>query len=171
MDLQTISAFVEIFGFLAVVVAIGFGFLQIKQFQRQRRDLAAIELVRSIQDSEFTKAFRLIYSLPEDISASDFTAKGTEYVDAAFLIGSNFEAIGLLVFRSVVPISAVEELIGGITIIIWKRMSPWVHSIRSEKSQQSFGEWFQWLVNRLEERDRVQQEPAYKRFHDWRPRD
>ena len=123
MDLQTFAALAEIFGFLAVVIAIVFGFIQIKQYQRQRRDLAAIELVRSLQDREFTKAFRLIHSLPEDISASEFTAKGNEYVDAAFLIGMKYEAIGLLVFRSVVPISAVEELIGGVTIIIWKRMS------------------------------------------------
>jgi hypothetical protein len=167
MDLQTLSQLAEIFGFLAVGTAIIFGLIQIKQFQRQRRDLAAIELVKSIQDSEFTKAFRLIFSLPEDISATELSAKGTEYVDAALLIGVKFEVIGLLVFRGVVPFSAVQELVGGITITLWKRLSPWVHSIRAEQSQEYFEEWFQWLVNQLEKRDRGQEEPAYKRFHDW----
>ena len=171
MDLQTLSAYAEIFGFLAVVAAIIFGFIQIRQFQRQRRDLAAIELVRSIQDSEFTKAFRLVHSLPENISASEFSAKGTEYVDAALLLGVKFESIGLLVYRGVVPFSAVEELIGGVAVTLWKRLNPWVHMIRTEQSQELFEEWFQWLVERLEESERGQQEPAYKKFHNWKPRD
>jgi hypothetical protein len=171
MNLQTLSELAEIFSFLAVAAVIIFGLIQIRQFQRQRRDSAAIELVRSVQDSEFTKAFRLIHSLPEGISAAEFTAKGTEYVDAALALGMKYETIGLLVFKGVVPISTTEELVGGVAITLWKRLSPWVDSIRAEQSQELFLEWFQWLVNKLEERNRGQQEPAYKRFHDWKPRD
>ncbi|MCK4801580.1 MAG: DUF4760 domain-containing protein [Anaerolineales bacterium] len=167
MNLQTFSVIVDIIGSLAVFAAIIFGLIQIKHFHRQRRDLAAIELVRSVQDSEFTKAYRLIHSLPEKVSASEFSAKGTEYVDAAHTLGMKYETIGLLVFRGVVPISAAEELVGGIAITLWKRLGPWVDSIRKEQSQELFLEWFQWFVNRLEERNRDLQEPAYKRYYDW----
>ncbi len=104
MNLQTFSVIVDIIGSLAVFVAIIFGLIQIKHFHRQRRDLAAIELARSVQDSEFTKAYRLIHSLPEKVSASEFSAKRTEYVDAAHTLGMKYETIGLLVFRGVVPI-------------------------------------------------------------------
>jgi len=170
MNLQTFSELAEIFSFLTVIAAIIFGFIQIRQYQMRRRDLAAIELVRSVQDSEFTKAFRLIHSLPENIAAAELNAKGTEYVDAALALGMKYETIGLLVFKGVVPISTAEELVGGVAITLWKRLSPWVHSIRTEQSQDLFLEWFQWLVNKLEDRNRGQQEPAYKRFNDWKPR-
>lgn len=170
MDLQTLSALAEIFGFVAVVAAIIFGVIQIRQFRSQRRDLAVIELIRPIQDNEFSRAFNLIHSLPENISASELKAKGAEYVEAAMMIGSRFETIGLLVFRGVVPISAVEELVGGISVSLWKRLHPWAHSIREEQSQECFVEWFQWLVDRLRELDRDEKEPAYKRFRDWKPK-
>jgi len=171
MNLQTLASIAEIFGFFAVIAAIIFGLVQVKQFRRQRQDLAAIELVRSFQNSEFTMAFRLLHSLPEDISATEFAAKGTEYIDAAYALSFKYETTGVLVFRDVVPIAAVEELIGSIGITLWKRLSPWVHSIRSEQSQEHILEWFQWLVERMEERGHSEHEPAHKRFKDWQARE
>ncbi len=109
MDLQTLSQIAEIGGFIAVGAAIIFGMIQIRDTQRQRHDLASIELVRSFQDSEFTAAFRMIHALPEDIPASEFLAKGDDYIDAALLIGIKYETMGLLVFRGVVPTDAVQE--------------------------------------------------------------
>ncbi len=41
-------------------------------------------------------------------------------------------------FRDVVPIAAVEELTGGIGITHWKRLNPWVHSIRSINHKHKF---------------------------------
>jgi hypothetical protein len=64
MDLQTLANVAQILGATAVVTAIFFGIAQIRQFHLQRRDSAAAELVRSFQDSEFSRSFRLISSLP-----------------------------------------------------------------------------------------------------------
>ena len=111
---------------IIVFSAIIFGITQINQFRQQRRDMAAIELVRSVQDHEFTNAFRLIHALPEDISAADFRAKGTEYIEYALAVGMKYETIGLLVYKGVVPITIVEELVGGVAISFWKRLYPWV---------------------------------------------
>ena len=167
MTLQTFSIIVNILSSIAVLAAITFGLIQIRQFRQQRRDVAAIELVRSVQDSEFTNAFRLVHSLPENVSAVDFKAKGSEYVDAALTLGMKYEAIGLLVYKGVVPISTAEELIGGVAITLWKRLHPWVESIRKDQSQALFLEWFQWFVDRLEDRKRGDQEPAHIRYKEW----
>lgn len=171
MDIQTLAAIAEIFGFFAVIAAIAFGLIQVKQFKRQRRDIAAVELVRSFQDSDFTQAFRLIHSLPEDISASEFAAKGTEYINAAYLMSMKYESMGVLVYRDVIPLSAVEELIGGVGITLWKRLRLWVYSIRVEQSQEHILEWFEWLVDRMEERGHNEKEPAHKRFTHWQSKD
>ncbi len=167
MSLQTFSVIVDILGSISVIAAIIFGVNQIRQFHRQRRDQAAIELVRSVQDSEFTRAFHLIHSLPTPITAEEFKSKGTEYVEAALTIGMRYETIGLLVFRRVIPISIVEELVGGVAISLWERMGPWVQAIREEQSQELFLEWYEWIVNRLNDRERSLQEPAFKRYVDW----
>ncbi len=66
MDLQTLANVAQILGAVAVVAAIVFGFVQIRQFRVQRRDAAAAELVRSFQDASFTQSFRLITALPDN---------------------------------------------------------------------------------------------------------
>ena len=170
MNLENIGILVELFSFFAVVAAIIFGLIQVKQFKRQRQDIATVELVRSFQTSDFTVAFRLLHSLPEDISASEFAAKGTEYIDAAWSLGFAYETTGVLVFKEVIPIAAVEDLIGGIGITLWKRLSPWVHMIRKEQSQEHIFEWFQWLVERMEERECNDKEPANILSKDWQSR-
>jgi len=167
MTLQGFSILVDIISSIAVFTAIVFGLTQIRQFRQQRRDMAAIELVRSVQDSEFTNAFRLIHALPENISAGEFKAKGTEYIEYALAVGMKYETIGLLVYKGIVPIAIVEELVGGVAITFWRRLYPWVKSMRKEQSAEFIFEWFQWLVERLEDRGRDIKEPAYKLFDDW----
>jgi len=169
MDLQTLGALAEIFGFMAVIAAIIFGFIQVRQFKRSRQDLAAIELARSFQNREFTQAFRLIHSLPEDISAEEFAQKDKEYIDAAFSLSMKYETMGVLVYRDVVPISAVQELVGGVAITLWQRLCPWIYSLRKDQNNVHILEWFEWLVNKLEENDRGDQEPAQIRLKDWVP--
>lgn len=167
MNLQTFSIVVDIISSIAVFAAILFGLTQIRQFRQQRRDVAAIELVRSVQDSEFTNAFRLIHVLPENMPAAEFKAKGTEYIAYALAVGMKYETIGLLVYKGVLPLPVVEELVGGVAIMFWRRLYPWVESMRKEQSADFIFEWFQWLVERLEDSGRDIREPAHKLYQDW----
>jgi len=79
-----------------------------------------------------------------------------------------YESIGLLVYKGVVPLSIVAELVGGVAITFWNRLSPWVESMRKEQSAPFLFEWFQWLVERLVERGRDVHEPAYKLYRGWK---
>lgn len=167
MTLQTFSIIVDIISSIAVFAAIIFGVTQIRQFRQQRRDMAAIELVRSVQDQEFTNGFRLIHGLPEGIPAADFRALGTEYIEYGLAVGMKYESIGLLVFKGVIPISVVEELVGGVAITFWSRLSPWVEAMREEQSTDFVFEWFEWLVDRLLERGRDVRKPANIQYADW----
>ncbi len=171
MDLLTLAQIAEVLGFITVVAAVIFGALQIRHFRLQRRDLAAVELVRSFQDKEFTHALLLIHALPENISATDLRAKGQEYEEAALIIGMRYESMGVLVHRGVVPISAVDELVGGVAITLWSRLDRWVEAIRTEQSQPMFLEWFQWIVERFADPKRKRHEPAYKEYRNWKSSD
>lgn len=126
--------------------------------------------MRSFQDGEFTRAFRLIYALPDGARAADLRAMGAEYEDAALAIGTRFETVGLLVFRENIPFHIVEDLVGGVAVALWRKLQPWVVEVRSEQKQKMFLEWFQWLAERMAERGRTAQTPAYERYRDWRPK-
>ena len=170
MDLNSVSQMAQILSGIAVVVAIVFGVAQVRQFQRQRLDSAAVELMRSLQDREFTNAFRLIFPLPKGLPAAEFGALGPEYEDAAICIAVRLETMGLLVYQESIPLHLVEEIIGGTAVLFWTKLRPWVEEHRAEQKHQLLFEWFQWLAERLVERGRPEQIPAYTRCRDWRPR-
>lgn len=149
MNLGTLAQIAEILGGISFVVAVIFGIVQVRQFRRQRGDIAAVELMRSIQDTEFTRSLRLLYTLPLTIQASDLRTRGAEYEDAAFTISTKFETIGLLVFRENIPFPIVDELIGGTVVNLWRRLQPWVEEVRAKQEQKKFMEWFEWLAGRL----------------------
>ena len=161
--LETFVALAQIVGSLAVVAAIVFGFAQIRQFRQQRRDVLAVELMRSIQDTEFTRSARMIFTIPPDLSAAEFLALGPDIEHAAWAISAKYETVGYLVYRGIMPTDLAEELLGGIGVHLWQRLRPWVESLREAQGQPLFMEWFQWLVELLQERKRPQAIPAYLR--------
>lgn len=169
MTLEAFAVWSEIFGSFAVIVAIGFGVMQVRHFHIQRRDLATIELVRSFQDADFSHAFRLIHGLPPGISNKDLEAQGEDFLDAALLLGMKYETMGVLIYNNVIPIHIVEELVGGVVLTLWDRLHPWVVATRKDQSQDLFLEWFEWLADRFRERGSKDQIPAGERFRDWKP--
>ena len=171
MDLNTLSQLAQVFSAIAVVAAIIFGVAQMRHAQRQRLDTAAVELVRSIQDREFASAFRLLYSIPAGLHAAELRALGAEYEHAAISLGSRFETLGLLVFRESIPLRLVEELVGGVIVLMWHKLQTWCQDYRSEQGHEMLLEWFQWLAERIEERGRRDQLPAFRRYRDWKPSD
>lgn len=167
--LDTLANLAQILGAIAVVTAFFFGLAQIRQFHQQRRDALAVELMRSIQDTEFTRSLRIMLTLPANTSAEDFRARGDVFEDAAWALAAKYETLGYLVYRGIMPIDLVEELVGGVGVHLWARMRPWAEAIRVEHNQPLMLEWFQWLADRLEERERPKAVPAYIRLQSWKP--
>jgi hypothetical protein len=167
--LETLADFAQVLGAIAVVAAIAFGVAQIRQFRQQRRDALAVELMRSIQDAEFTRSLRLLLALPSGMSAAEFRALGPTVEDATWALCAKYETLGYLVYRGIMPIELVEELVGGVGCHLWARLQPWAKEMRAEQGQPLLLEWFEWLTDRLNERDRPAAVPAYDRLRDWKP--
>ncbi len=169
-DLSTLANFADILSGAAVVGGAAFAIIQLREYRTQRRENAAVELVRSFYNPEFSRSVRLIRLLPDGCSAAELRAKGSEYEESAILISFAYETIGLLVFRRVTPFSIVEELTGGLTLLMWRKLRHWEEDVRVESAQESWAEWFQWLVERLEAHAREKnQKPAHETFSGWRP--
>lgn len=167
--LQTLANLAQVLGAVAVFAAIVFGVAQIRQFQQQRRDALAVELMRSIQDTEFTRSLRVLLTLPVGATATDVRARGVQFEDHIWAIAAKYETLGYLVYRGIMPIELVEELVGGVGVHLWERLRPWVLTVREEQGQPLLLEWYQWLAERLAERERPAAVPAYLRHAEWRP--
>jgi hypothetical protein len=169
-DLSVLADLADILSGSAVVGGAAFAVIQLREYRRQRRENAAAELVRSFYDPDFARSVRLIRLLPDECSAVELRAKGAEYEEAAILVSFAFETIGLLVYRRVTPFSIVEELTGGLAILMWQKLERWQRDVRAENSQESWAEWFQWLAERLRECSRSEgKRPAHEAYSDWRP--
>ena len=59
-------AAVEVFTAIAVVIGIIFGLMELRQATRNRRDHAAVDIVRTVQTQEVRQAVRKIFNLPLD---------------------------------------------------------------------------------------------------------
>jgi hypothetical protein len=157
--------------FTGVVIAVTaiVGVIQLRQIREQRRDAGTIELVRSFQDADFTNAVHLVLALPRNVSAAELREKGHEYQSAVDTIGMRFESLGLLVYRGVVSFDVTEELIGGGVVSAWERLEATIRERRDALDYPMWMEWFQWLAEQFQTRDRMHQAPAHERLRGWRP--
>ena len=168
MNLSDFANIVEIVGIFAILFGIAFGLIQLKQHRIQRRELALLECARSFEDEDFTEAYRLISELPAGMTKAQFDKLGERYESAAIRVGMKFETMGLLVHRGVIPLDALSDLVGGAALTIWRVMEPWVDETRKHRSHPTFWEWYQWLVERLMERGRIDRQPAHLSEANWK---
>jgi hypothetical protein len=170
-DLQTLANLAEVIGGATVVGGVAFGMLQLREFRLQRATTASIDLIQSIQGPDYSRAVGLVHKLPDGVRAKALRELGAEFEEAALMIGITFETIGLVTFRRVVPFSVVQDLVGGITLSMWRKLGVWTEEVREEQGHDTWLEWFQWLAERLREQGSARGgEPAYRAFARWRPR-
>jgi hypothetical protein len=134
---------------LAVLVAVIFGVLTLRQWHRTRYLTAAAELVRAIQTPDFTRAIARVLELPEG-SAGAWANLDEDTARAIHTITHVFESLGVLVFHRLLPLHLVDHLLGGYLRASWKRARPYVMTRRASLGAM-FAEWFQWLAERMEE--------------------
>ena len=168
MDLETVSSFSQIAGALTIVGGTIFGLIQLSELKKQRRDLIAGELMRTFMDADLASALTTIKSLPDGVSAEELRQAGPEAERAAVLVCTRFETMGLLVFEHIAPFALVVELAGGIIVVMWRKVGPWLEHIRAEQSQPSWAEWFQWLAQQCEAA-KLETVPAHRRKVNWTP--
>src|SRR5258708_3590852 len=149
---------------LALVAAVAFAALQVRQSNRNRMDQAAIEVVRSTLSEGWENAIGPVMRLATPADGHlDPAQEG-----AATAIALRLETLGYLVYRRMVSLDLVDELHGGITRLAWARLGPWVMNGRRDSGNEKAYEWFQWLAERLADRG-PSPTPAYVAHRNWRP--
>jgi hypothetical protein len=170
MSWEAVTAVGTIFTGAVILGTALIGFDQLRQVRTQRRDAAAVELVRSLQDDAFLEAYRVIFGSGEEALSADSCQTTAQYNKAAIVLGFRFEMLGVLVYRDTIPFDIAEDLVGGFVLLAWRRLKTTTLGTRTALSWPMFLEWFQWLAEQLEKRQRLEQTPAHLRAADWRPK-
>ncbi len=134
---------------IAVLVAIVFGSLTLLQWTRTRFLSAAAELVHTMQASEFTQSITIIMALPEEAPPA-LVLDNKENAAALYVVSHMFESLGVLVYHRLLPLHLVDHLIGGYVRASWRRVHPAMTARRATFGA-TFGEWYEWLYDRLEQ--------------------
>ena len=153
---------------LAVLTAVVFGTLTLRQWHRTRYLAAAAELVHTIQTPEFTHAIERVMALPE--AADPSLVRGDpDVAHSVHGVSHVFESLGVLVFHRHLPLHLVDHLLGGYVRASWKRTHRYVVARRAAVDVM-FGEWYQWLAERLEAHPAPGKSQNAAVVHrDWRP--
>jgi hypothetical protein len=168
MDLQTIVDISQVVAAITVIGGTAFAVLQLREFRRQRQETVTLDLMRAFMGVEFSEAMAIVTNLPDNLSADDLRQSGPDAEKAATLMCTTFEAIGILVHRRIAPFPLVQDLIGGITVVVWRRLRPWIAQLRVEQANSSDSEWFQWLAEEFGQR-KAEKVPAHEQHRNWAP--
>jgi hypothetical protein len=134
---------------IAVIVAVVFGLTEVRRGARDRRDRAAVEIVRAVQTQDTFRAVGKVLNLPDDAEPEDIR-RDPELLDAAMLVYFACEMFGSIVFERVVDLHTLDRMVGGWVRASWVRLRRWVESERVQDRNPNVGEWWQWLYEQLE---------------------
>jgi hypothetical protein len=165
--LQTWAALAEILGALTIVSGGAFGLLQFREFRKNRRYKVAADLCHQFSAPETARAFKLVRQLPDNVSLAELREMGPEYEDAVMIVGMILETMGLMVYQGIASFTTVNDLAGGMVMLVWRKAGRFVAEVRELDDDPARGEWFQWLAERCAEFNR-DCDPAYIAHAGWK---
>jgi hypothetical protein len=134
---------------LAILFGVVFGLIELRHAARDRRDHAAVDIVRTVQTQDVRRAVERILNLPMDVDPA-IVRGDPALLDAALAVDSACEMWGSMVFEGVVDHRLLDRMVGGWVRGTWRRLRVWIEAERVENQSPNQGEWWQWLYERLE---------------------
>jgi hypothetical protein len=165
-----LSTFANVINAVALTAGVVFAAAQIRYYRQRRRRDAMLELVRSFQSPSFTSALRRIVSLPDGVNTKQIRELlGPDGEDAVYLVTLTWESLGILLFRREVTLDLIDDFFSGPILVSWRRLHVYVEEMRGVLKRETGAEWFQWLAERMMERERISPPvPAYIAHRNWR---
>ena len=128
MSIEAIFQAVEA---VAVVIAVGFAIVQVRQYRREKRREAALELLHSFQTPQFAKALNIVFNLPDGLSKDEIETTVGDDFHLIYALMTTWESLGILVFRGEVDLDLVDDFFSGPIKISWQKLQGHVMGERS----------------------------------------
>ena len=161
MDISTIANLINA---IAVTAGVIFAATQIRDYRRQRKRDAMLNLVQSFQSPAFARGLRRVIELPDDASAEKIREiLGPDGEDLMVHVTATWETIGVLLFHGELSIDIIDDFFSGPILITWRKLLPYTMDVRQQHQRDTWSEWFQWLAERMMEREsKSEVVPAYR---------
>jgi len=167
-DLGTIA---ELVSAAAVVVGLLFAGVQLRQFRRVQEREAGLVLLRSYQTRTLARGMLIVFALPDGLSKAQIEARVGEDMTTLYAMMMVWEGLGPLVQRGQLEMGMVDDFFSGPIAFSWRKLRHYVIDQRAELGRGTLWEWFQWLAERMQEREAATPPvPAHIEHRGWKPR-
>lgn len=169
-DLQTWANVAEILGGASILGGVAFAVHQMRRFRTERQDAAAASIIQTANTTEFRRYVQAVLDLPDAAPAERVRSDPALRLAAdAFIVSC--ESFGFLVHSRAIDLHALDRMAGGFIRSGWRKLRPFVEGERQRFGDANYGEWHQWLVERMEEDPAPGKAlGAHVAFKDWRRR-
>lgn len=151
---------------IAVIIAVTFGILQFRQMETQRRQAATQHYLASVSTPQVVNAVQRLLKLPDD-APPEMIASDPQLRQELVYLDWAMEGAGLFVYNRAADLHDVDRIMGGFTRGVWRKVRRYVEAERADWP--NFGEWWQWLVERMDEDPAPgKREGAHVAFRSWR---
>jgi hypothetical protein len=167
MDISTIANLINAF---AVTAGVIFAATQVREFRAQRRRHSMYTLVQTFQSPDFAKALHRIIDLPDNLDRAGMRTKiGPDGEAEIYFVTTTWETIGVLVFQKELTLDLVDDFFSGPVVLSWRKLERYLEEQRKEYQRDTLFEWFQWLAERMMEREsKLPPVPAHIAHRDWK---
>jgi hypothetical protein len=163
-----VSFWVDIISTIAIVIGVVFGLIQLRHYHQSRARDSALFLLNSYQTEEFLHGVWEILSLPDGLTKKEIEERVGDEIKLVYLVMSTWESIGILVFNREVALDMVDDAFSGPLTISWQKLQSYVSGIREEQHRETMFEWFQWLAERMIDREKgAKPIPAHIAYKNW----
>lgn len=75
-----------------------------------------------------------------------------------------------MVYKEELSLELVEDFFSGIIVTAWLKLRRFVEDERKSLDRETWGEWTQWLAERIMDREKTRPAvPAHIEHQDWKP--
>jgi hypothetical protein len=154
---------------LAVTLGIIFGLIQLRQYWISRRRESTLYLLSSMKTKDFVSGILLIESLRDGMTKAQLEEEMGDKLESIVFITSIWETMGMLLFHHEINIKSIDDAFSGPILLSWQKLETYIRDFRTETGRDTHFEWFQWLSDRMREREAFQSRtPAYVTYRDWK---
>lgn len=109
--------------------------------------------MQSIQSPQMLRGILIIDRLQDAPAKAEFDAlPEIDQVDVTALLAT-WESLGILVFNHEIPLQMVDDFYSGTLQQSWRKLQRYVEELREATARPTRWEWFQWLAERMQERE------------------
>lgn len=144
----TVIEWTAVFSAIAGISAAVFVLIQMRHMDKHRDLEISMKLFDWAETENLRKAFRWVereFQFEDYDKYKSEIEENFEVSDYPYRVEAFFEEVGFLVSKKFVDIDVIVDRLGAYILSNWKKLEPWILTMRKERGDKTFAEHFQKL--------------------------